>query len=516
MKIKWLNYAVTLSLFAGLLLPAGQTNAASTNVKVTLPTFEVKLNGHLVENRNREYPLLVYRGITYIPMTWNDTRLLGLEASWSQAAGLNIQQSQVTSSYEPYKTESRNAAAYTAKISTSAITVNGKKINNSKEPYPLLSFRNITYFPLTWRFAHDEFGWDYKWNTDSGLSITSHNPQLQSVGLPSFAADNGVALFEGYYYFVQTSGTTNRIYRSPVKQPSAKEEIYSYSFEGSGEEWQPEKVTFQIRDKALWFTYHLGGGVSGSDRFVKIEDNGEAKMVHDGYLDFRDTPYGTLIVDLGFNYDDGTLYFEEGSDRVRVGDPDLSFAQYVTQNGLTATTVVGDDVYVLCQPLPSDPYSIYRINLKTNKTEKIVDASVSWFRILDNKLYYINKDDNQALYSSKLDGTNAMKLSEHAVSWFDSVDGNLFYTTKLNSTQYALYKLNSNGEDVRVWASPVASVQVVDHYLISQLGSGSGVVLLEGSGRLSLKVADPISRVVTSEDGVILQSEKNTFYKINR
>ena len=43
-------------------------------------------------------------------------------------------------------------------IGNTDITVNGKTINNDEEPYPLLVFRDVTYFPLTWRFAVDEFG----------------------------------------------------------------------------------------------------------------------------------------------------------------------------------------------------------------------------------------------------------------------------------------------------------------------------------------------------------------------
>ena len=53
-----------------------------------------------------------------------------------------------------------------------AITVNGKSIDNSKEEYPLLVFRDVTYFPLTWRFAVDEFGWNYTFDGKTGLNIT--------------------------------------------------------------------------------------------------------------------------------------------------------------------------------------------------------------------------------------------------------------------------------------------------------------------------------------------------------
>jgi hypothetical protein len=524
MRKKWTGYAVAFSLCVSLLMPAGQIKAADASVKVTLPTFEVSLNGHTVENQYREYPLLVYKGITYFPMTWNDTRLLGLEAIWSPTAGLNIKQSQVTSSYAPDNSKSRNAATYLAKISTSAITVNGKVINNSKEQYPLLSFRNITYFPLTWRFAYDEFGWDYKWNATSGLSITSHNLQLQTVGLPAYAAENDVALFKGYYYFVGTTDTTNHVYRAPVKQPSGKEEIYSYNIKTY--EGLQKDLSFQIHDNTLWFTYHVGGNIMGSDEFVKIGDDGKAELMHDGYLDFRDTPYGTLIVLLGASaFEGGNLSLlppgQDKTNSTRVGDPGVKYGVHVKYSdggGIihdSSTTVIGDDVYVLASHGQSDLNKIYKINLKTNKSDKIVDTSVSWFRMIDNKLYYV-KDEDNALYSSALDGTNEMKLSEHAVSWFDSIDGNVFYTTKKEANQFELYKVNSNGVDPLIWTSPVANVQVINKKLVCQLGGSDGVVLLDGSGSLLVKVVDPIARVLTSDNVVLLQNSKNSSFEFIR
>ncbi|MBP1996260.1 DUF5050 domain-containing protein [Paenibacillus eucommiae] len=507
---KWTGFMLVFSLCVSMLAPAGQIKAAAASVKVTLPNFEVKLNGHTVENQYREYPLLVYRGITYFPMTWNDTRMFGLETTWSQAAGLNIKQSPVTSSYAPYKSGSRNKSTYSTKISTSAITVNGKVINNSKEPYPLLNFRDITYFPLTWGFAHDEFGWNYKWSTASGLSITSHNPQLQTAGLPAYAANNDVVLFKGYYYFVETKGSTNHIYRASEKQSSAKEEIFSYTFDKENE-WQPDEVSFQIRDNHLWFTYHRGEGVAGTDEFFKINDNGKAELLHSGYLDFRDTPYGTLIINLGSDNDYGNLFLQDGTNRKPLGEPEVNWGY----PNPTATTVVGDDIYLLSR-FERNPYFIYRVNLRTNNTEKIVDSAVSFFQIFDNKLYYINKDDNNALYSSMLDGTNKTKLSEHAVSWFDSIEGNIYYTNKINSTQFELYKVNLNGNDTLVWTSPVASVQVLNNQLVLQLGGNNGVVLLDNSGRLLLKVAEPISRVLTSDNGLLLQNAKNSSLAVIR
>jgi hypothetical protein len=39
-----------------------------------------------------------------------------------------------------------------------------------------LNFRNVTYFPLTWRFTADEFGWEYSWDEKSGLQINTGDP----------------------------------------------------------------------------------------------------------------------------------------------------------------------------------------------------------------------------------------------------------------------------------------------------------------------------------------------------
>ena len=65
--------------------------AQAADVTVNLPTFPVVLNGVTMEQSKSQYPMLVYKDITYVPMTWADTRLLGLESNWTQQNGLVIQ-----------------------------------------------------------------------------------------------------------------------------------------------------------------------------------------------------------------------------------------------------------------------------------------------------------------------------------------------------------------------------------------------------------------------------------------
>lgn len=163
---------------------------AATSVKVTIPTFDITLNGQKMDNRSSEYPLIVYNDITYIPMTWNLTQFMGLKTRFgkryddlpgnSEIALFIGNSGEMTNKLIPDEAKtSNNASSYTALIADYEIWVNDirdeKMLDNSAEEYPILNFRDITYFPLTWRFAHDYFGWDYRFDAENGLVLDSRN-----------------------------------------------------------------------------------------------------------------------------------------------------------------------------------------------------------------------------------------------------------------------------------------------------------------------------------------------------
>jgi hypothetical protein len=149
---------------------------ADDSVIVTLPVFDVSLNGQQTTSTYRKYPLIVYKNITYFPMTYYDARLLGLSTKWNKVDGLSVDKNEdYFYEYVNELNDYKNSNRQTAKIITSKIKVNGKEIDNTKEPYPLLLFRDVTYFPLTWRFAVDEFGWKYSFDNTNGLIIFNDN-----------------------------------------------------------------------------------------------------------------------------------------------------------------------------------------------------------------------------------------------------------------------------------------------------------------------------------------------------
>ena len=145
---------------------------AASSVKVTIPSYKVELEYEAVNCATSKYPLINYKGITYFPMTWGYSRLLGLTSVWIEGKGLFVASwgtyGPATSDFEmPVYKGSKNPKTVSAVIADYPIYVNGAKLDNSKEEYPILNFRGITYFPLTWRFAREEFDWDTDWSKET-------------------------------------------------------------------------------------------------------------------------------------------------------------------------------------------------------------------------------------------------------------------------------------------------------------------------------------------------------------
>lgn len=522
---------ILLILCLSIVLPAAEGFAAEDNVRVTLPGFTVKLNGNRVDNQYREYPFLLYKDVTYLPMTWYDCRLLGLKTEWTQEEGLKVFQSKVTSSYRSYQTKQRNSKSYNATIPEFKITVNGKPVDNEKEEYPLLSFRNVTYFPLTWRFAHDEFGWEYVWDDSEGLAISSNNPQLKKVDLPEYAGKNDIALFEGYYYFTETEGETNRIYRVPENDTEAREQVYSYN-------WNSDYIfrtylQFDIRDDQLWLSYHIGGATMGHDVYCRVNEDGKATVELAGYLDFKSAPGGLVIIQHyvppGWNNLKFLAVGQEMKDGKSIGDPDLVYGWRITvdetgrlYSANYSTTVIGNEVYVLASSHPvekRDLNKIYRIDLSTDETVKITDSEVRDFKIINDRLYYV-KNEGKNLYSSNLNGTGERKLSDYEVAvnngWYGEIDGSIYYTASKTEGELNLYRAELSEEDTLVLEEPLESVQLADGKIICKLmpGEDYGVKVLDKSGALDLAIADQVSNVFAYNDRILIVSAEDNSIKL--
>lgn len=176
--MKKLILVVLVLLFA---IPAAF--AETNEITVKLPEFDVTLNGTIINNATEPYPFLHYKGITYIPMTWDLANALGLKLKWNSETGLNISKNTDMTVYEQKEKVINDVGrSLQAKVVTFPVTINDKAIDNSTEKYPLINFRNVTYFPMTYGYMVTEFGSGYKWNSETGLSVSA-DPHL-NVHIP--------------------------------------------------------------------------------------------------------------------------------------------------------------------------------------------------------------------------------------------------------------------------------------------------------------------------------------------
>jgi len=142
------------------------------SVPLDFPQFDITINGVKQDNAHREYPFIVYEDITYFPMTYNDCMSLGVTNNWSDAEKCSY----ITSGgegqqyYAPKTEYSTEFNFELAKTVVNRVNVNGSEIFGNLEEYPFILYKDMIYFPLTWRWT-SEFGWENTFDAENGLSI---------------------------------------------------------------------------------------------------------------------------------------------------------------------------------------------------------------------------------------------------------------------------------------------------------------------------------------------------------
>lgn len=527
MRLKSKMIATAAAAIAAL-VSSQPAEAAAKQVNVTLPGFQVTLNGHAVDSSSREYPLLVYKDIVYVPMTWYDGRLLGLETRWTEEEGLAVSQAPVTASYHAYESDRKNLDRFAAEIVGGKVSVNGTAINNDEEEYPLLSFRNVRYFPLTWRFAHDAFGWEYTWDSQEGLAIHSSNPQLKDVPLPSYAASNGLAFWEGHYYYTDTEPATKVIYRSPEDAPGSKSKVFEY-----GDGYDPvDKVrfgSFFTRDHDLWLRYHVGGATMGSNVYVQVKPDGSAEEKYSQNLDFRNTLQGTFYMDYRLPPSKGNISLlpnGDGGERIPLGSNDYYYA-WDSSSGASGdlvgggdTVVVGSQVYIKASASYDGEKQLHRINLQTKETAVITPFSITSFRVHGDRLYYVKTDDGK-LYRSDLDGKQEQAVTDKGpVKWYGQVGDGLYYAVEQEPGKHALYRAKGEAgqPDQSVSKLLFKSMQFLDQRIVAQTADNDAYnyMIFDATGHVQAAVVDSSDLAFIGADRLLFSDQGEGTVKVLR
>ncbi len=238
-------------------------NIASTYkyayVPITIPTFPVILDGYTLCNEYSQYPPIMYKDITYLPMTYGLARFMGLSTAYDSAnkifdIGINynkiMEPFNISKGYDYYNAE---PLSLKATIPNYTIRINGSKTirDNHLLEYPILNYKDITYFPLTWEYAVDDFHWRYRFSSDEGLiiSCTTDGPAVPQ-NIQSYVSvhfNNGEATVHDAFTF-----------GNEIMIPMYSAYKYTWEDEGVTTYWEESVIDYQKERTAS----HMSGGDS--------------------------------------------------------------------------------------------------------------------------------------------------------------------------------------------------------------------------------------------------------------
>ncbi|MEA4987771.1 MAG: kelch repeat-containing protein, partial [Anaerovorax sp.] len=429
------KWVVSLLAVIVLLLGTPEVYGTSGNVNVTVPQFKIHLNGITVDNTYRKYPFLVYNDVTYFPMTYYDCRFLGVESQWNEKTRLlSVQKSDVAGSYQDYKTNNKNQKSYRASISNALLKVNGVSVDNKKETYPVLTFRGVTYFPMTWKYGVESFGWDYRFDKVNGLMIHSKNTTVTNVTLPLAKISTGMddnpyeyhCILAGNHYFYE--GKNGAIYMTPVNNLSTAKKVYQLPPWSYGDGKQLVWAHFTNENGKAVLHYHQGGASMGYDAKLTFSSDGTYKEETEDYFNSASfvnpvtNEKKVVSIYYGMFSQTGNLSLSiDGAEATALGDPQIRYS---------ATPVIdGDFAYVVGGPENNgieQPHSnLYKINLTTNEIQQLTqdNALVTDVALMDqheqNKKQLFaamgtlknGQFTERSLYSMDLDGKNQKKVA---------------------------------------------------------------------------------------------------------
>ena len=443
---KIISILVSATLCACCLLITAPAAAASDSINVTLPNFKVTMNGEVVNNDYSKYPLIVYKDITYFPMTYSDCRFLGIESTWTgNSTGLLIDSTGVTAAYNPYLSKERNRRNYTASIPSFPVSVNGKAIDNGREEYPIISFRDITYFPMTWKYCVDQFAWDYTFDAGSGLSIKSANAKLDQISIPKNRLLEGFGYYyekkstavmakNGYCYYVDDKGA---VMQAPLSDMSKAKKVFQLEIWSYGDGKTFDMHSFYEENGKAYLFFHSGGATMGSDHRYVLHEDGTAQRIQGSYYDTALIGDKLYMWWNGHAPNPGNLSVQEANDIdagetfKALGPADYWYYSLTDINGLPIFTLIGDELYVRAAKVLKDyddsggervldDIGIYTVNTTTGALTKVSQAkgNVLNAQMVGEYIYFVSSamDGSQSdyrVYKSSLKDASETFLGDY-------------------------------------------------------------------------------------------------------
>ena len=418
-----------LLVFSVLHMNIPLSAAVPAKVPVSVADFPIRLNGVLLRQQKDAYfPILVYRGISYLPMTQSHSELLNLMTHWIEEKSM-LSISSPWSITLSYTDPSFNAADDMPNKNLSAqpvwypISINGQLLDLNNQPYPILNFRNITYLPLTWHIAVELLGLNYRFTAENGLDIRSSgyeghweeekpqnlleqipalNPapsslpplkEMQSIVLPKNAFADPIVYKNGLLFYFVTQGQSSQngsvdFWRRPLN--GSAEKIGSVKVPGQSNGFH---YPWLLANNDLLFTSHFGGAIMGTEWQYFLPDSGSSRLIcqrrFEWLLPYQGEWLGRLFSVAGPQ--PGLILMNQQGEIKTMGLPDK---YYSIGDGNKKYCIQGDYLYASVQD--KDGSGLYQINLKTNHHKKLTAAVEQFFTDKD-AIYYTTADQKASL-----------------------------------------------------------------------------------------------------------------------
>lgn len=254
-----------LAIVCCVMTVLGTVPTAEAAMRASVVTGKVTLNGQVIDNKTAEYPLLLYSNITYFPMTYHLSRFMGVSADWSdESKALDITVGGARTAYVA-ETGKKQSGSVSVTLPDYTIRINGAQINNKEEKYPIFNYKGITYFPLTWAYAVDSFGWSYRWDAVNGLHIDTGSAPAPAPVEP----ETGNAALDAALSILNAGYASGGSYRGTITGPESSasfDAALSVEKSASGSKVEFTAAPFPFFDNGISYFanyYAVNGGFAG-------------------------------------------------------------------------------------------------------------------------------------------------------------------------------------------------------------------------------------------------------------
>ena len=265
-KLIWkiLLISAILTLTLSVIKISAQEPQKGDFVQVQIPEFTVYVNQMGMGGDNSLYPVLCYRGYTYLPLTWENMRYMGLKIRIFEG-GVSICSAPIenNSPGSYYSPDIDNTSELYARIPEGDYYFNLKKSDSG-----LLFFRDIYYISAGNSDVKDAFGWSDIYNGSMNILSITTTDAVRPQNIDDSCINCNIPRHGCKKYYFWKDGY--------VEYPAARQDDESFGefvWKLRGEEEKRCDFTQALSNVKYLDTVHNGGGMIPAPIMPGVHNN---------------------------------------------------------------------------------------------------------------------------------------------------------------------------------------------------------------------------------------------------